>query len=520
MAARSQPAAASSREFVAVRSRRPSRSAYLVVGATITIALTVLAAAAPARGVDDATPTPGIPSTVRGIVGDGGLELEADLAVGPASLAIVNPSGAFVITAADGVYHRLRLPGFDPTAYNDEQPGLALSPDGTRLAYGWRGTGAAGPRVGTRILDLRTGSLKKIPGYKFDSKASGFSTYGYGWSPNSRYLVFETLTQTPEVYPRHVYGGVDAVKGDSAFGGFDPSFFTCHDACKPMALVNPRRMARFDPDVEGGALVFGGVFSGGGVAFEPFPLPGEAEWDVGRMTPDGRRVLLQPVGVGAGLLLVTDSGRDPLSHNPRPFGRYSATPLPLDSAQWPDGAKIDVLGWVGPDHVLAMVNRGTGSDTWEPEGDLALVDVSSAAETTSEETPISLEVVGHVEAGDPGSTYSFATDYATVEAPTQNFDEATPSPQSNPDANGALTSVDSADSDDASPSRLLVYAGIGLAVVLLLAALLVHRAGGATRSHRERAPYVGWDDVKPQASTDRSTPGWPERGASGRRTAS
>ena len=468
-------------------SRLRHRRTTTVVGAAIVVALTVFTSAALTRGddqprlpvgppkQDDATPVPqaGIPSTVRGIVGDGGLELETDLAVGPASVAIVNPSGAFVITAADGVYHRLRLPGFDPTAFDDKHTGFALSPDGTRLAYGWRA--ASGPRVGTRILDLRTGSLQKIPGYSDDwSKASGWSTYGYGWSPNSRYLVFETLTQTPEAYPRHVYVGVDAATGNVAFGGFDASFFTCHEACKPMALVNPRRMARFDP--EAGEVVFGGELGQGWVAMDPFPLAGEAEWDVGRMTPDGRHLLLRPDGVGAGLLLVTDSESNPLSHNWRSQnrrpGRYSATPLPLDTAAWPDGAKIDVLGWVGPDHALALINRGTSAYTWEPVADLALVDVTSAADAPLEDTPISLQVVGHVDAGDPGSTYSFATDYATVEAPTQVFDLATPAQQSHPDTTGALTS---GDSDSGDTTRVPVYTGIVLCLVLLFTALLVRR---------------------------------------------
>ena len=62
--------------------------------------------------------------------------------MGRASVAIANDSAAFVITADDGVYHRLDLPGFDPALYDaggSEVSGLTLSPDGTKLIYGWQG---------------------------------------------------------------------------------------------------------------------------------------------------------------------------------------------------------------------------------------------------------------------------------------------------------------------------------------------------------------------------------------------
>ncbi|HZJ05297.1 MAG TPA: hypothetical protein VFD59_07485 [Nocardioidaceae bacterium] len=33
-------------------------------------------------------------------------------------MAIANPTGAFVVTADDGMYHRLGLPGFDGQVYD------------------------------------------------------------------------------------------------------------------------------------------------------------------------------------------------------------------------------------------------------------------------------------------------------------------------------------------------------------------------------------------------------------------
>ena len=417
----------------------------------------------------------GIPSTVRGVHGEGGLDLETDLAVGPASVAIANRSGAFVITAADGVYHRLQLPGFDPAEFNDDETGIALSPDGTRLAYGWRATkatgSASGPRVGTRILDLRTGAVEKIPDaprYVVDSKVR-LSTFGYDWSPNGRYLVFETVTKDPaETGSEHWYVGVDTATTRFVLFSHESNIAYCDPtACLPMTLANSHRFARVDPGpvpnsgVEGPALVLD-VPPGSGLA----ELPDDGDWTVGRFTPDGHRILLQPDGVGAGLLLVTDSNPGPRSRL-RTYG--PAIPLPLDSAEWPDGASIDVLGWVGANHVLAMVNRGTGPDTADPEGELALVDLSSVGDTTTGDIPINLDVVGHIEPSDPGSTYSFATDLATVDAPTQDFDDASSPQASDSSRDGALTSQDRSDGDT---TRLMAFAAAGLIVIAAISLVL------------------------------------------------
>jgi hypothetical protein len=206
-------------------------------------------------------------------------------------------------------------------------------------------------------------------------------------------------------------------------------------------------------------------------------LPGTADWAVGRFTPDGNRILLQPDGVGTGLVLVTD-------HNPHAHpwqGKGDVTLLPLDSADWPDGAKIDVLGWVGPDHALAMVNRGTGPDTWEPGGELVLVDIDSAAGTTAEDTPVNLQVVGRIDPGDPAGTYSFATDFATVNAPTQDFDNSSSPQASDPSRHGALPGQDHNDGD---ATRLVAYTAASLVVLAVLALVIA-------LSRRKRNVYRG-----------------------------
>lgn len=464
-----------------LRASAAALTAVALVGA-VAIGLGTRHALPPA---DRHTPAPhhtgaGIPSTVHGIHGDGGLDLENDLAVGPASVAMANQRGAFVITAADGVYHRLRLPGYDPTAFNADQTGLALSPDGTRLAYGIRegksAESTSRPRIGFRIVDLRTGARElSITQGRFIDKIP-VSTYGFGWSPDGRYLVYETLTEDPaDTGPEHWYGGVDTATATtrSFLFAHEARAFTCAEeagACRPMTLVNPRRLARVDPgphsnsDVEGPALVFGEIrqnLTNGG----PAPLPGDADWTVGRFTPDGLRLLLQPEGLGTGLMLVTD-------RDLHPDHVFRATVLRLDPTDWPGVAKIDVLGWVGPDHALAMVSRGTGPDTWETTGKLVLVDVTLVADTTAEDAPVDIQVVGHVEAGDPADTYSFATDFATVDAPTQAFDVASPASNSDQSRGVALTSHDH---NGGQTTRLMAYTTAGMAFLAALALVLARQ---------------------------------------------
>lgn len=427
-------------------------------------------------------PHKGIPSTVRGIQGDGGLALETDLAVGPASVAIANQSGAFVITAADGVYHRLRLPGFDPTAFDGDQPGLALSPDGTRLAYGWR----ARERVGTRVLDLRTGRLRTLPEGPPDvHDLPAVRTNGYGWSPDGRYLVFGIVLKdegTTTMYagfdtatPGATYrvGGEQSPKSHYFFWTAESRFASC-GLCPRLTVLTPQLLAR----VRDSSVLFAHV-APGTISSMSVEFPGNADWSVGRFAPDGRRLLVQPLGVGPGLVLVSDGSR---RRQPFTNRRNTATLLRLDPADWPAGAKIDVLGWVGPDHALALVRRGTGPDTWEPVGKLALVDLGSVASTSAGETRVHLDVVGEVEPGETADTYSFATDLATVDAPTQDFDDpSSPSRTADPSSTGALTSQNHSDGGTARP---MAYAA-GLSFLAGMTFLVARQRRNATSRSRE-----------------------------------
>jgi hypothetical protein len=105
-----------------------------------------------ARTASAEVPEGAIPRVIADVPDD--LEATSDLAVGRASAAFVSSSGdVVVVTANDGVPHRLALGGRDPAWIS-----VALSPDGRTLAF------QQGNDGGTRVaqLDLTTGRTKTL----------------------------------------------------------------------------------------------------------------------------------------------------------------------------------------------------------------------------------------------------------------------------------------------------------------------------------------------------------------------
>jgi hypothetical protein len=132
-----------------------------------------------------------------------------------------------------------------------------------------------------------------------------------------------------------------------------------------------------------------------------------------------------------------------------------------------------------------LVNRGTGSDTWKADADLALVAINSAADPSSGDAPVDLQVVGHVETGDPESTYSFATDFATVDAATQDFATAS-ADKSDPSGDSAPRGQDR---DAGGTTRPMAFTAAGL--VLLAAVALVVARSRRIRRDKGIAPRHG-----------------------------
>ena len=120
----------------------------------------------------------------------------ATLKVGTAAVAFTTERGApVVVSALDGGYHLLDLPGLDPdSAFMFGDGVLALSPDGERLAYTWNKSPSRtrdGDRYvpsGVRVVDLGTGEVTSFQ----VRKAYGVFSHGLAWSPDGRYLVYNT----------------------------------------------------------------------------------------------------------------------------------------------------------------------------------------------------------------------------------------------------------------------------------------------------------------------------------------
>lgn len=124
-----------------------------------------------------------------------------DLAIGTTAAVFPVDGGAVVaVSARDGSYAGLDLPGFDEHAYfRFEDTAVALSPDGERLAWTWNrdvigGAARRDAPSGVRLADLRTGEVTHVRirgGY-------GVYAHGFSWSPDGRYLAYNLdVTTSP-----------------------------------------------------------------------------------------------------------------------------------------------------------------------------------------------------------------------------------------------------------------------------------------------------------------------------------
>ena len=166
------------------RGRRARRSTRLAAGvAAVAVVAVVAGAGALALQPDREARTASsevveggaIPSRIEDIPAD--LEPTTDLAVGRGAAAFISPSQRVpvVVTAADGVAHRLDLPG-----WSEDGQALALSPDGMNLA--WQQTGDGGATIG--LLELTTGKQRSDEVHP----AGDLALRELTWSPDSEWL--------------------------------------------------------------------------------------------------------------------------------------------------------------------------------------------------------------------------------------------------------------------------------------------------------------------------------------------
>ena len=457
------------------RARRSRRRSDLVaasaVGAAV-FALVVALGVLVRPGPDAPDPAPadreGIPSIVRGVLGDGGLPLETDLAVGIASTAVVNPSGAFVVTADDGVYHRLDLPGFDPSVYDDPEVrrtgmvGLRLSPDGLRLAYGYHGplpeqTGQEHGFVtsGVRIVDLDTGAVETLLGdqplpaeYMYYVNANDFQwatvPYGLRWSPDGRYLTYDQVWSVASTE-----GEADTLGQRDLQGAY-------HGAVGYAAptVVDTRGDTEFFVRNLGSYLNWGstwpstvgdsGVLVDAGLSFV-FPSGVEHERSLPRV--DGEEF---PWTVG-----LVDRQDRVFMETELPSSQLLAVDLPSGAVERLDldlvPVRADLLGWIGQGHALAEVRQGD-------EAHLTVLDLS--------DTDVESNLAATIDAAGTDSTFSFATDLASVKHPTRNF-ATPPDGDSSPVVGAPRPGADAGTTPDRAWLAAGLLGGVGAAALAL-----------------------------------------------------
>ncbi len=256
-----------------------------------------------------------IPSRIEDIPAD--LEVTTDLAVGRGSAAFISASGdPVVITAADGVPHRLRLPG-----WNKQWVALALSPDGRTLAYQQE---ADGPDTRVVLLDLETGDDRPLVVHWGDA----LKLDGLGWSPRGAWLawVASAIGETPPFF-----GQVALSRRES------------------LQVAAPANVVSI-AIAEDGTTVIGRV-SGGLYMQRPDGdlslVPGDVEGAAGAFSPDGRYVALGSAPGTASYTL--DMGSRTMLEHPFPDGTLGR-------------AVVRPLGWLDDRLQLLLVQELDGEE--------------------------------------------------------------------------------------------------------------------------------------------------------------
>lgn len=324
--------------------------------------------------------------------------VEADLAIGTGAVAWETgvPGPPVVVTARDGAYHLLNLPGFlgnDP-GWSGLGTALTLSPDGRSLAYAWASghLGESADLSGIRVLDLVTGNVRTIP---IETDGLGTLVQQIVWSPDSRWLSWSGATVVSE---NSLHGGVRGVVApDSSRSRLLPS---PTDAATAMAVDDTGRVALVTSYRTLLVSPSGQVDRYPGTVPRSSSLQGETMHAA--FSPDGRLMSLSATTLARDMTTLRVGTSTRLLHG-----------LPADV--YPDGATIVPLGWLDDDHLLAVLDpEGPAQDTAK-QRDLVVM-------TPTRGQTSSFRIVGHADGMVPTSI-SVAVDLMTPDRYTADLPE-------------------------------------------------------------------------------------------------
>lgn len=424
------------------RGRRARRRDRAVVGAAVLSVVAMLGGLGLVLGLpgrEDAPPVSGddagaVPSVIHGVPvrllrNEGPLESwredveERDLAVGRASVAFnagEYQPGPVVITAADGAYHLLELPGWNGSGIGVSMLSgapLALSPNGRQLAYGWWDPEAPfeGPMPsGVRVLDLETGEIRTI---QLEGR-DGVLVSALVWSPDSRWIAWQGRMQSNWT--------VDNVgsRGNSELSGRIPPGSETSESVP----IGPRGGYSVIIADDGTVHL---VRSDGWMTWDGDGTPQETGVRPGAtnvIASEDAAGVVSPSG-GAAALRVIEPTLSTVyfgTELDQPAKRRAMVARPLPEGRYEGGALVDPLGWLDEDHLLVRIQPtdadGPGSGFSFAIDDQEIA-VMSAPWAPRERYDVVAEVEGTYE--DTGGVHnmSVAVDLMTLEQPTRDFPE-------------------------------------------------------------------------------------------------
>jgi hypothetical protein len=315
------------------RGRRARRTDRVAAGAAVLVVLAVLGGVtalfsvapdriAPAAPVDGPYAVPSTLFTVPTHVQADPTAYTSDLAVGDSAVAFVTDRGTpVVVSATDGSYRLLDLPGWERVGDAGPARPLALSPDGRQLAWAYLDADGA---TGVRVADLESGTLREVPVVPADEPGPQQVVVAVTWSTGSSWLAWASGVVGREGW---VATGRIAPDADRT----DPT--NVQPGTSSLAVDDSGRQVLAQ---ENYVFVTGGTYPGAG--FDPLrPLDPTA---VGATSPDGTRVAVGSASAnGAVDVLDLDRMRVRLAY----FGAYDQ-----DASHSP-------LGWVDDDTIVIAV---------------------------------------------------------------------------------------------------------------------------------------------------------------------